>query len=194
VNYRNHRSHRQRQEYARDAFQRTFKADKRQDSAGRKGYLESPKEIKKFRFKVGIAFQYPEYQLFEETVYKDIAFGPKNMELSEEEIDKRVRSAAAFCGLDDDILKKSPFELSGGQKRRAAIAGVIAMEPQVLVLDEPAAGLDPLGREEILGGLIEYQKQRGSLMLLISHSMEDIANTATEFLYSKAAAYTCTER
>lgn len=153
-----------------------------------KDIWENPKEIKNVRFKVGIAFQYPEYQLFEETVYKDIAFGPKNMELSKEEIDKRVRSAAAFCGLDDDILKKSPFELSGGQKRRAAIAGVIAMEPQVLVLDEPAAGLDPLGREEILGGLIEYQKQRGSLMLLISHSMEDIAKYCDRILVLKSGS------
>lgn len=153
-----------------------------------KDIWENPKEIKNIRFKVGIAFQYPEYQLFEETVYKDIAFGPKNMGLNDEEIDKRVRNAAAFCGLSEEILQKSPFELSGGQKRRAAIAGVIAMDPQVLVLDEPAAGLDPLGREEILGGLIEYQKQKGSLMLLISHSMEDIAKYCDRILVLKSGS------
>lgn len=146
---------------------------------------EKPKEIGKVRAKVGIAFQYPEYQLFEETVYKDISFGPKNMGLSEDEIDKRVTSAAKFCGIDEQALKKSPFELSGGQKRRAALAGVIAMDPQVLVLDEPAAGLDPLGREEILGGLIAYQKQKNSTMLLISHSMEDIAKYCDRILVLK---------
>ncbi|HAN21455.1 MAG: energy-coupling factor transporter ATPase [Clostridiales bacterium GWF2_36_10] len=146
---------------------------------------EKPKEIGKVRSKVGIAFQYPEYQLFEETVFKDIAFGPKNMGLSEEEINERVKNAAKFCGIDDASLKKSPFELSGGQKRRAAIAGVVAMDPQVLVLDEPAAGLDPLGREEILGGLISYQKQKGSTMILISHSMEDIAKYCDRILVLK---------
>lgn len=136
---------------------------------------EKPKEIKSVRFKVGLVFQYPEYQLFEETLYKDISFGPKNMGLSEGEIDERVRSAARFCGIKDADLEKSPFELSGGQKRRAAIAGVVAMDPEVLVLDEPAAGLDPSGREEIIGGLLEYRKQRKSTMIIISHSMEDIA-------------------
>ncbi|PKM62816.1 MAG: energy-coupling factor transporter ATPase [Firmicutes bacterium HGW-Firmicutes-21] len=150
-----------------------------------KDIWEKPKEIGKVRSKVGIAFQYPEYQLFEETVYRDIAFGPKNMGLSEEDIDARVKNAAAFCGIDDELLKRSPFELSGGQKRRAAIAGVVAMEPQVLVLDEPAAGLDPLGREEILGGLISYHKQRSSTMVVISHSMEDIAKYCDRILVLK---------
>ena len=137
------------------------------------------------RFKVGLVFQYPEYQLFEETVYRDIAFGPKNMNLSAEECDARVARAAAFCGIDETVLSRSPFELSGGQKRRAAIAGVLAMDPEVLVLDEPAAGLDPRGREEILGGLMEYQKQRQSTMLIISHSMEDISKYADSILVLK---------
>lgn len=134
-----------------------------------------PKEIRKIRFRVGLAFQYPEYQLFEDTVYKDIAFGPKNMGLSGGGLDAAVTAAASFCGLTGDILSKSPFELSGGQKRRAAIAGVIAMNPDVLVLDEPAAGLDPAGREEIIGGLLQYRKERRNTMIIISHSMEDIA-------------------
>jgi len=150
-----------------------------------KDIWEKPKEISKVRYKVGIAFQYPEYQLFEETVYKDIAFGPKNMGLSDEEIENRVLNAARFCGIDENMLKKSPFELSGGQKRRAAIAGVVAMDPQILVLDEPAAGLDPRGREEILGGLISYQRQKGSTMVLISHSMEDIAKLCDRILVLK---------
>lgn len=137
-----------------------------------------PKEISKVRFRVGLVFQYPEYQLFEETVYKDIAFGPKNMGMDEENLDRAVRNAAKFCGIEDTMLEKSPFELSGGQKRRVAIAGVAAMDPEVLVLDEPAAGLDPAGREEIIGGLLEYRKQRKSTMLIISHSMEDIARYA----------------
>ncbi|MBR6594157.1 MAG: energy-coupling factor transporter ATPase [Clostridia bacterium] len=134
-----------------------------------------PKEISKVRFKVGLVFQYPEYQLFEDSVYKDIAFGPKNMGMEGEALDKAVRDAASFCGLDDETLEKSPFELSGGQRRRTAIAGVAAMSPSVLVLDEPAAGLDPAGREEIIGGLLEMRKRQGSTMLIISHSMEDIA-------------------
>ena len=134
-----------------------------------------PKEIRKVRFQVGLVFQYPEYQLFEETVYKDIAFGPKNMGLQGEEIDRRVRQAAVFAGLDEDILERSPFELSGGQKRRVAIAGVIAMEPKVLILDEPTAGLDPRGREAILAQLRAYHKQKGSTIILVSHSMEEIA-------------------
>ncbi len=134
-----------------------------------------PKEISKIRFRVGLAFQYPEYQLFEDSVYKDIAFGPKNMGLSGAALDEAVIAAADFCGLSGDILSKSPFELSGGQKRRAAIAGVIAMNPDVLVLDEPAAGLDPAGREEIIGGLLQYRKERRNTMIIISHSMEDIA-------------------
>ena len=144
-----------------------------------------PKEMRAVRFRVGLAFQYPEYQLFDETVRADIAFGPKNMNLSAEECDARVARAAAFCGIDETVLSRSPFELSGGQKRRAAIAGVLAMDPEVLVLDEPAAGLDPRGREEILGGLMEYQKQRQSTMLIISHSMEDIAKYADSILVLK---------
>ena len=136
---------------------------------------EKPKEIRSVRFRVGLVFQYPEYQLFDETVYKDISFGPKNKGLDEKAVDKAVREAAKFCGISDELLEKSPFELSGGQKRRAAIAGVAAMEPEVLVLDEPAAGLDPAGREEILGGLSEYRRRNKSTMIIISHSMEDIA-------------------
>lgn len=134
-----------------------------------------PKKIRSVRFRVGLVFQYPEYQLFEETVYKDIAFGPKNMGLQGEEIDRRVRQAAVFAGLDEDILERSPFELSGGQKRRVAIAGVIAMEPKVLILDEPTAGLDPRGREAILAQLRAYHEQKGSTIILVSHSMEEIA-------------------
>ena len=130
---------------------------------------------KAIRFKVGLVFQYPEYQLFEETVYKDIAFGPKNMGLTGEDIDRRVREAAAFVGLDAELLDKSPFELSGGQKRRVAIAGVIAMEPQVLVLDEPTAGLDPRGRDDILARIQEYHRARNASVVLVSHSMEEIA-------------------
>ena len=137
-----------------------------------------PKEISKVRFRVGLVFQYPEYQLFEESVYKDIAFGPKNMGMEGDDLDRAIRQAAKFCGIEDTMLEKSPFELSGGQKRRVAIAGVAAMSPEVLVLDEPAAGLDPAGREEIIGGLLEYRKQRKSTMLIISHSMEDIARYA----------------
>ena len=144
-----------------------------------------PKEMRAVRFRVGLVFQYPEYQLFDETVRADIAFGPKNMNLSAEECDARVARAAAFCGIDETVLSRSPFELSGGQKRRAAIAGVLAMDPEVLVLDEPAAGLDPRGREEILGGLMEYQKQRQSTMLIISHSMEDLAKYADSILVLK---------
>ena len=136
---------------------------------------ERPKEIRKVRFQVGLVFQYPEYQLFEETVYKDISFGPKNMGLEGEEIDCRVRRAAAFAGIDEEMLEKSPFELSGGQKRRVAIAGVIAMEPKVLILDEPTAGSDPRGREAILAQLRSYHKQKGNTVILVSHSMEEIA-------------------
>ncbi len=136
---------------------------------------ERAKEIRKVRFQVGLVFQYPEYQLFEETVYKDISFGPKNMGLEGEEIDCRVRRAAAFAGIDEEMLEKSPFELSGGQKRRVAIAGVIAMEPKVLILDEPTAGLDPRGREAILAQLRSYHKQKGNTVILVSHSMEEIA-------------------
>ena len=126
-------------------------------------------------FRVGLVMQYPEYQLFEETVEKDIAFGPRNMGLSEQEIADRVQEAARFTGLEEDLLQKSPFDLSGGQKRRVALAGVIAMRPEVLVLDEPAAGLDPVGRTRILEGVSQYQKSTGSTVLIVSHSMEDMA-------------------
>ncbi len=145
-----------------------------------------PKQIRKYRFKVGLVFQYPEYQLFEETVRKDIAFGPRNMGLPEEEIAKRVVEAARFCGLDEEMLDRSPFELSGGQKRRVAIAGVIAMRPEVLVLDEPAAGLDPEGREMILGQVRRYHKETGTTVVLVSHSMEDIAKYADRVLVLQA--------
>lgn len=134
------------------------------------------------RFDVGLVFQYPEYQLFEETVYKDIAFGPKNMGLSDEDIDERVHYAAHFTGISRDLFDKSPFELSGGQKRRVAIAGVLAMDPKILVLDEPAAGLDPKGRNEILSGLVDFQKKRCNSLVIISHSMEDIALYSDEII------------
>lgn len=139
---------------------------------------DKPKEIRKIRFKVGMVFQYPEYQLFEETVYKDIAFGPTNKGLSAEEIDKEVRRAARFTGLKDELLDKSPFDLSGGEKRRAAIAGVIAMDPDVLVLDEPTAGLDPMGRDVLLSQIVRYHEERQNTVLFVSHSMEDIARVA----------------
>jgi len=139
---------------------------------------KNPKQQRWLRSKVGLVFQYPEYQLFEETVYADIAFGPKNFGVTGEKLDATVRKAAKFCGLGDEVLTRSPFEISGGQKRRAAIAGVIAMEPKILVLDEPAAGLDPRGRIEILDGLMEYKKQTGSTLVIVSHSMEDIAKYA----------------
>jgi len=139
----------------------------------------SSKEItRNIRFQVGLVFQYPEYQLFEETVYKDISFGPKNMKLETAEIDRRVRQAAAFVGLPESVLQRSPFELSGGQKRRVAIAGVIAMEPKVLVLDEPTAGLDPAGVENILSNIWEYHKQKQATILIVSHSMEEVARFA----------------
>ena len=141
-----------------------------------------PSDIRRFRFQVGLVFQYPEYQLFEETVYKDIEFGPGNMGLAREEIDARVRRAAAFCGIEEAWLARSPFELSGGQKRRVAIAGVLAMEPKLLVLDEPAAGLDPEGRDTILGQIKEYHRQTGATTVLVSHSMEDIAKYADRVL------------
>ena len=134
-----------------------------------------PKDIKNIRFRVGLVMQYPEYQLFEETIYKDIAYGPKNMGLDESEIDLRVREAAEFAGLDQSLLSKSPFDLSGGQKRRAAIAGIIAMRPELLILDEPAAGLDPRGRDSIFKNITEYQRKTGSTVLIVSHSMEDMA-------------------
>ena len=134
-----------------------------------------PKEIGKIRYRVGLVMQYPEYQLFEETVFADIAYGPRNMELSEEEVKERVYKAAAFAGVNTDLMEKSPFDLSGGQKRRVAIAGIMAMEPEVLVLDEPAAGLDPQGRHTIFQGIREYNRNTGSTVLIVSHSMEDMA-------------------
>jgi len=134
------------------------------------------------RFRVGLVFQYPEYQLFEETVYQDIAFGPKNMGLSQEEVDRRVREAAGFVGLTEQQLTVSPFDLSGGQKRRVAIAGVIAMEPQVLILDEPTAGLDPIGRAEILANIEAYRKGKNATIMMVSHSMEDVARLTDRLL------------
>lgn len=134
------------------------------------------------RFRVGLVFQYPEYQLFEETVYKDIAFGPKNMGLPPEEVDRRVREAAGFVGLTEQQLEVSPFDLSGGQKRRVAIAGVIAMEPEVLILDEPTAGLDPVGRSEILGNIQSYRKAKNATIMMVSHSMEDVARLTDRLL------------
>ena len=142
----------------------------------------NPKEIKQLRFKVGLVFQYPEYQLFDETVRKDIAFGPRNMGLSEDEINQRVADAAKIVGLSDRLLDKSPFDLSGGEKRRAALAGVLAMNPKVLILDEPTAGLDPVGRDGILTRIKEYQKSSGATVLLVSHSMEDVAKVADRIL------------
>ena len=134
------------------------------------------------RFSVGLCFQYPEYQLFEETVYKDIAFGPANMGLSKGEIDERVRSAAKYVGIPDEMLSKSPFDLSGGEKRRVAIAGVISMEPEVLILDEPTSGLDPMGREQILGLIKNYREQTGKTVVIVSHSMDDVARFATKVI------------
>ena len=143
---------------------------------------ESKKTLRASRFAVGLCFQYPEYQLFEETVYKDIAFGPKNMKLSDEEIDRRVREAARFIGVTDDMLEKSPFDLSGGEKRRVAIAGVMAMEPKILILDEPTAGLDPRGRDTILGLIRNYREETGRTVMIVSHSMDDVAEIATKVL------------
>lgn len=134
------------------------------------------------RFRVGLVFQYPEYQLFEETVYKDIAFGPKNMGLDEKEVDRRVREAAGFVGLTEAQLQVSPFDLSGGQKRRVAIAGVIAMEPEILILDEPTAGLDPVGREDILGNIQAYRKAKNATIMMVSHSMGDVARLTDRLL------------
>ena len=139
------------------------------------------------RFRVGLVFQYPEYQLFEETVYKDIAFGPKNMGLSDEEIDRRVREAAGFVGLTEEQLNVSPFDLSGGQKRRVAIAGVIAMEPEVLILDEPTAGLDPEGREGVLNNIEAYRKAKNATIMMVSHSMSDVARLADRLLVMSGA-------
>ncbi len=141
-----------------------------------------PKKIRSVRFRVGMVFQYPEYQLFEETVLKDIMFGPKNMGLSEEEQKARAMEAARFTGLKEELLEQSPFELSGGEKRRAAIAGVIAMDPDVLILDEPTAGLDPRGRDVLLSQIAQYHQERRNTILLVSHSMEDIGRTADRLL------------
>ncbi len=142
----------------------------------------APKEIAQVRYRVGLVMQYPEYQLFDQTVESDIAYGPRNMGLSDEEIAERVREAAAFVGLNEELLSQSPFALSGGQKRRAALAGILAMRPEVLVLDEPAAGLDPVGRSAILGGLRDYQRSSGATILLVSHSMEDMAQYCDRIL------------
>lgn len=148
-------------------------------------------KLRDIRFKVGLVFQYPEYQIFEETVYKDIAFGPKNMGLDEKEIDERVRETAEMIGLDTSLLKKSPFELSGGQKRRVAIAGVMAMRPKILILDEPTAGLDPMGREVILELIKKYHRQTKSTVLLVSHSMEDVARFASKILVMNKGEVFC---
>ncbi len=147
-----------------------------------KDIWEEPKQIRNVRFRVGMVFQYPEYQLFEETVYKDIAFGAINKGLTGDELDRAVRSAAKFAGVKENHLEKSPFDLSGGEKRRAAIAGVIAMEPDVLVLDEPTAGLDPMGREILLSQIVNYHKTRGNTVILVSHTMEDIARVADRII------------
>ena len=151
-------------------------------------------KLRSFRFAVGLVFQYPEYQLFGETVYSDIAFGPTNMGLPPDEVDTRVRQAARFVGLSDDKLQKSPFELSGGQKRRVAIAGVLAMDPKVLILDEPTAGLDPKGRDKILGEIREYHQEKKNTVLLVSHSMEDIAKNATMALVMNHSRLFCYDR
>ena len=147
-----------------------------------KDIWENKAATRQARFRVGLVFQYPEYQLFEETVYKDIAFGPKNMGLDEQEIDRRVREAAGFVGLTEHQLQVSPFDLSGGQKRRVAIAGVIAMEPEVLILDEPTAGLDPAGREEILENIEAYRKAKNATIMMVSHSMNDVARMTDRLL------------
>lgn len=150
---------------------------------GGKDIWENEKKIRDVRFRVGLVFQYPEYQLFEDTVYKDISFGPKNMGLDDEKIDKRVKQAMDFVGLDPSYAEKSPFDLSGGEKRRAAIAGVIAMQPEVLVLDEPAAGLDPVGKEEIFKGIVKYKENlENSTVIIVSHSMEDMAKYCDNLL------------
>lgn len=143
---------------------------------------QSKSKIFDTRFRVGLCFQYPEYQLFEETVYKDIAFGPTNMGLSKAEIDERVRNAAKYVGIPDDMLSKSPFDLSGGEKRRVAIAGVISMEPEILILDEPTSGLDPMGREHILALIKNYREKTGKTVIIVSHSMDDVARFATKVI------------
>ena len=147
-----------------------------------KNIHESKQTLFDARFRVGLCFQYPEYQLFEETVYKDIAFGPTNMGLSKSEIDERVRNAAKYVGIPDSMLSKSPFDLSGGEKRRVAIAGVISMEPEILILDEPTSGLDPMGREQILELVKNYREQTGKTVIIVSHSMDDVARYATKVI------------
>ena len=162
-----------------------------------KDMWEQGADLRAFRFQVGLVMQYPEYQLFEETCAKDLAYGPRTMGLDEAEIDRRVKEAAAFVGLSDELLQKSPFELSGGQKRRVAIAGVMAMHPRVLVLDEPAAGLDPEGRDTILSQIRDYHEKTGITVLLVSHSMEDIAKYANRVLvmsHAKLAMYDTVEK
>ena len=147
-----------------------------------KDIWEKPKEIRKVRFRVGMVFQYPEYQLFDETVYKDISYGAVNKGLSGSELDETVRRAARFTGLPDRLLDQSPFDLSGGEKRRAAIAGIIAMDPDVLILDEPTAGLDPLGKDLLLSQMMQYHKERGNTIFVVSHTMEDIARIADRII------------
>lgn len=152
-----------------------------------KNIWAEPKKIRNVRFRVGLVFQYPEYQLFEETVYKDIAFGPKNMGKTGAELDRCVREAARLVGLRDNQLEKSPFELSGGQKRRVALAGVMAMEPEVLVLDEPTAGLDPAGRENLMANIRDYHRNKGRTIILVSHSMDEIARNVDRIVVLKSA-------
>ena len=152
-----------------------------------KNIWAEPKKIREVRFKVGLVFQYPEYQLFEETVYKDIAFGPANQGKTRDELDHAVREAAKLVGIRDDQLEKSPFELSGGQKRRVALAGVLAMEPEVLVLDEPTAGLDPAGRENLMANIRDYHRNKGKTIILVSHSMDEIARNVDRILVLKNA-------
>ncbi len=147
-----------------------------------KDIWENPKEINKIRFEIGMVFQYPEHQLFDETVYKDIAFGPTNMNLSENEIDKAVRYSASLFGIGEEFFEKSPLELSGGEMRRVAIAGVIAMRPKILILDEPTAGLDPAGRELLISRIIEYRNTTNATVFIVSHSMEDIAKISDKVL------------
>jgi len=147
-----------------------------------KDIFDKGSDIMQVRFRVGLVFQYPEYQLFEETVWRDIAFGPSNMKLPAEEIDRRVRTAAEFTGIDKELFERSPFELSGGQKRRVAIAGIMAMEPEIIVLDEPAAGLDPQGRDEIFNGIKKWRESHNATVILISHSMEDMAMYADDIV------------
>ena len=170
-----HRTHRFRQVHPDSAPQRADPPHRGEVIFQGQDIWSSKELTHNIRFQVGLVFQYPEYQLFEETVYKDIAFGPRNMKLDEPEIDRRVRQAAAFTGLSEEILARSPFELSGGQKRRVAIAGVIAMEPKVLILDEPTAGLDPAGAASILANIDAYRQANQATIIIVSHSMEDVA-------------------